>query len=50
MAVFDLERLLLVLSEEQVEFIIVGGVAAALQGAPDSPRMSTSSTGLKTET
>jgi predicted nucleotidyltransferase len=34
MAVFDLERLLLVLSEEQVEFIIVGGVAAALQGAP----------------
>jgi predicted nucleotidyltransferase len=34
MAVFDLGRLLLVLSEEQVEFIIVGGVAAALQGAP----------------
>jgi hypothetical protein len=28
-AVFDLGRLLLVLSEEQVEFIIVGGVAAA---------------------
>jgi len=28
MAVFDLGRLLLVLSEEQVEFIIVGGVAA----------------------
>jgi predicted nucleotidyltransferase len=34
MAVFDLGRLLLVLGEEQVEFIIVGGVAAALQGAP----------------
>ena len=34
MAVFDLGRLLLVLSEERVEFIIVGGVAAALQGAP----------------
>jgi predicted nucleotidyltransferase len=34
MAVFDLGRLLLVLSEESVEFIIVGGVAAALQGAP----------------
>ncbi len=34
MAVFDLERLLLVLTEEQVEFIIAGGVAAALQGAP----------------
>jgi predicted nucleotidyltransferase len=34
MAVFDLGRLLLILSEEQVEFIIVGGVAAALQGAP----------------
>jgi hypothetical protein len=32
--VFDLGRLLLVLNEEQVEFIIVGGVAAALQGAP----------------
>jgi hypothetical protein len=29
MAVFDLGRLLLILSEEQVEFIIVGGVAAA---------------------
>jgi predicted nucleotidyltransferase len=34
MAVFDLGRLLLVLSEERIEFIIVGGVAAALQGAP----------------
>ncbi len=34
MGVFDLGRLLLVLSEERVEFIIVGGVAAALQGAP----------------
>jgi len=34
MAVFDLGRLLLVLGEEGVEFIIVGGVAAALQGAP----------------
>ena len=34
MAVFDLGRLLLVLSEERVEFIIVGGVAAALQRAP----------------
>lgn len=34
MGVFDLTRLLLVLGEEQVEFIIVGGVAAALQGAP----------------
>jgi predicted nucleotidyltransferase len=34
MAVFDLGRLLRVLNEECVEFIIVGGVAAALQGAP----------------
>lgn len=31
---FDLERLLTVLVEHGVEFIIVGGVAAALQGAP----------------
>ena len=34
MGVFDLGRLLFVLSEERVEFIIVGGVAADLQGAP----------------
>src|ERR1044071_4386984 len=34
MAAFDLGRLLRILSDEQVEFIIVGGVAAALQGAP----------------
>ncbi len=34
MAVFDLGRLLLVLSQEHVEFIIVGGVAAALHCAP----------------
>jgi predicted nucleotidyltransferase len=32
--VFDLGRLLSVLSGHDVEFIIVGGVAAALQGAP----------------
>ena len=34
MAGFDLGRLLTVLCEERVEFLIVGGVAAALQGAP----------------
>lgn len=34
MAVFDLARMLGVLSEERVEFILVGGIAAVLQGAP----------------
>lgn len=31
---FDLGRLLAVLREHEVEFFVVGGVAAALQGAP----------------
>lgn len=34
MAVFDLDRMLTVLCEERVEFIVVGGLAAVLQGAP----------------
>jgi predicted nucleotidyltransferase len=34
MAVFDLDRMLTVLCEEGVEFIVVGGLAAVLQGAP----------------
>lgn len=34
MAVFDLDRMLNVLCEEQVDFILVGGIAAVLQGAP----------------
>ena len=33
-AVFNLGRLLSVLSAHEVEFIVVGGVAATLQGAP----------------
>jgi len=49
MAVFDLGRLLLVLSEEQVEFIIVGGLLQPSKARPYSLRMSTSSTRLKTE-
>lgn len=31
---FDLGRMLLVLRDHEVEFFVVGGVAAALQGAP----------------
>jgi predicted nucleotidyltransferase len=34
MAVYDLARMLAVLTEERVEFILVGGVAAVLQGVP----------------
>jgi predicted nucleotidyltransferase len=34
MAVYDLARMLNVLTEERVEFILVGGMAAVLQGAP----------------
>lgn len=34
MAVYDLARMLSVLTEERVEFILVGGVAAVLQGVP----------------
>lgn len=34
MPVFDLARMLAILDEERVQFIVVGGVAAALQGAP----------------
>ncbi len=34
MPVFDLARMLAVLAEEHVEFILVGGIAAVLQGAP----------------
>jgi predicted nucleotidyltransferase len=34
MAEYDLARMLRVLSEEQVEFLLVGGIAAVLQGAP----------------
>lgn len=34
MPVYDLDRMLNVLCDEQVEFIIVGGLAAVLQGAP----------------
>ena len=34
MPVYDLVRLLRVLCTERVDFILVGGVAAALQGAP----------------
>src|SRR5882762_5043414 len=34
MAVYDLGRMLGVLCEEGVDFILVGGIAAVLQGAP----------------
>ena len=34
MAGYQLDRMIHVLCEEGVEFIFVGGVAAALQGAP----------------
>jgi predicted nucleotidyltransferase len=34
MPIYDLDRMLNVLCDERVEFIIVGGLAAVLQGAP----------------
>jgi hypothetical protein len=34
MAAYDLANMLNVLCEESVEFIVVGGLAAVLQGAP----------------
>jgi len=34
LAVYDLGRMLGVLCEERVDFILVGGIAAVLQGAP----------------
>lgn len=34
MPVYDLDRMLNVLCDERVEFILVGGLAAVLQGAP----------------